>query len=209
MRCVDRLSRQPQLDVRLQLVDSNLNSPLGHPFGILRHRVNASTLQRFSRLFDRPVTTASSRTKGSPTSLLQDFTLAAGPRPPHAPIWRGARSCFARWRKLGKVQQLGQRYPWLRDTPVPASPQRHRRFSLGFRVGFVDRRPAKNLKETAVVRSAAVGLDPIPLGNNGARGQQPRQMIRLRSSSASRTCCSRSQADRTSFWGTSALAGCR
>jgi hypothetical protein len=122
MRCVDRLSRQPQPDVRLELVDSNLNSPLGHPFGILRHRVNASTRQRLSRLFDRLVTTASSRTKGAPTSLLQDFTLAAGPRPPHAPIWRGARSCFVRWGKLGKVQQLDQRYPWLRDTPVPASP---------------------------------------------------------------------------------------
>jgi len=49
MRCVDRLSRQPQLDVRLELVDSNLNSPLGHPFGILRHRVNASTRQQAIR----------------------------------------------------------------------------------------------------------------------------------------------------------------
>src|ERR1700756_4634552 len=34
-------------------------------------------------------------------------------------------------------------------------------------------------------------------------------MVSLRSSSTSRSCCWRSHADRTSFWGTSALVGCR
>src|ERR1700722_15653401 len=34
-------------------------------------------------------------------------------------------------------------------------------------------------------------------------------MASFRSSSTSRTCCWRSHADRTSFWGTSAFVGCR
>src|SRR5258708_27560269 len=48
--------------------------------------------------------------------------------------------------------------------------KQHRRFSLGFRAGFGDRRHAKNLKETTVVSSEAVRLDPIPLGNNAVGG---------------------------------------
>ena len=31
-----------------------------------------------------------------------------------------ARSCFARWGALGKVQQLDQRYPWLREKAAPS-----------------------------------------------------------------------------------------
>jgi PAS domain S-box-containing protein len=33
-----------------------------------------------------------------------------------------ARSCFARWGALGKVQQLDQRYPWLRERAAPSLP---------------------------------------------------------------------------------------
>jgi PAS domain S-box-containing protein len=33
-----------------------------------------------------------------------------------------ARSCFARWGALGKVQQLDQRYPWLREKAAPSLP---------------------------------------------------------------------------------------
>jgi hypothetical protein len=119
MRCVDRLSPQPQLDFRLELVDSNLNSPLGHPFGILRHRVNASTRQRLSRLFDRLLTTASSGTKGAPTSLLQDFTLAAGPRPPHAPHLEGRAQLLC---ALGETRQGATTRPALPVAARHASP---------------------------------------------------------------------------------------
>jgi hypothetical protein len=33
-----------------------------------------------------------------------------------------ARSCFARWGALGKVQQLDQRHPWLREKAAPSLP---------------------------------------------------------------------------------------
>src|SRR6202011_4583335 len=35
---------------------------------------------------------------------------------------RNARHCYFRWGALGKVRQLDQRYPQLREAPVPASP---------------------------------------------------------------------------------------
>jgi len=64
----------------------------------------------------------SCRTKESPANLLQGFTLAAGPRPPRAAHLVDARSCFASWGALGKVQQLDQRYPWLREKATPSLP---------------------------------------------------------------------------------------
>jgi hypothetical protein len=44
--------------------------------------------------------------------------------------------------------------------------QRHGRLSFGFRVGLWIELTRKNLKETAMEGSEAVGLDFIPLGNN-------------------------------------------
>jgi PAS domain S-box-containing protein len=45
-----------------------------------------------------------------------------------------ARSCFARWGAHGKVQQLDQRYPWLREKTVPSPPAA----TIGTPVGQLD-----------------------------------------------------------------------
>ena len=60
--------------------------------------------------------------RARPTSWPRDSTRrAASRRSPHAYL-RNARHCYLRWGALGKVRQLEQRYPQLREKAAPTSP---------------------------------------------------------------------------------------
>ena len=74
------------------------------------------------RPFDRRASTASSRTRAWPTNSPRGSTRrAASRRLPHAYL-RNARSCYLRWGAEGKVRQLEQLHPHLREESAPPPP---------------------------------------------------------------------------------------
>ena len=70
----------------------------------------------------RRASTASSRTRAWPMSWPRGSTRRAASMTIAHAYLRNARHCYLRWGALGKVRQLEQLYPHLRDAPVPASP---------------------------------------------------------------------------------------
>jgi PAS domain S-box-containing protein len=65
---------------------------------------------------------------------------------------RNARHCYLRWGALGKVQQLEQLHPYLRDAPVPASPTA----TIGA--------PVEQLDVATVLKAAQAASSEIVLG---------------------------------------------
>src|SRR5712671_4822896 len=60
--------------------------------------------------------------EGVAHELAAGFYLGRGSTTAARAHLEGARNCFARWGALGKVQQLDQRYPWLREKTAPSPP---------------------------------------------------------------------------------------
>src|SRR5258707_15737432 len=58
--------------------------------------------------------------EGVAHELAAGFYLGRGSTTAARAYLEGARSCVARWGALGKVAQLDQRYPWLREKPAPS-----------------------------------------------------------------------------------------
>src|SRR5260370_27910164 len=78
------------------------------------------------RLYDRAIQPAREngfvQNEGVAHELAAGFYLGRGSTTAARAHLEEARSCFARWGALGKVQQLDQRYPRLREKTAPSSP---------------------------------------------------------------------------------------
>src|SRR6267142_99316 len=78
------------------------------------------------RLYEQAIRSARDhgfvQNEGVAHELAAGFYLSRGSTTAARAHVEDARSCFARWGALGKVQQLDQLHPHLRDAPVPASP---------------------------------------------------------------------------------------
>ena len=67
-----------------------------------------------------PAQIALSTTRRSRTRLRRGSTRRAASRPSRKPHLRNARYCYLRWGAEGKVRQLDQRDPWLREESTPS-----------------------------------------------------------------------------------------
>ena len=74
-----------------------------------------------SRPFNRPTITVSSRTRALAHELAARFYAARGVEKIAHAYLRDARYCYLQWGAHGKVKQLDERYPDLRDETAPAS----------------------------------------------------------------------------------------
>src|SRR3981081_4066582 len=78
------------------------------------------------RLYEQAIRSAREhgfvQNEGIAHELAAEFFLARGSMTAARAHLEDARGCFARWGAVGKVQQLEQLHPHLRDAPVAASP---------------------------------------------------------------------------------------
>src|SRR5260370_10517359 len=78
------------------------------------------------RLYEQAIQSAREngfvQNEGVAHELAAGFDLGRGPTTAARAHLEDARSCFARWGALGKVQQLDQRYPRLREKTAPSPP---------------------------------------------------------------------------------------
>jgi PAS domain S-box-containing protein len=78
------------------------------------------------RLYEQAIQSAREngfvQNEGVAHELAAGFYLGRGSTTAARVHLESARSCFARWGALGKVQQLDQRYPWLREKTAPSLP---------------------------------------------------------------------------------------
>src|SRR5260370_40058033 len=92
------------------------------------------------------------RTEGAAHELAAGFSLGRGSTTAARAHLEGARSGFARWGALGKVQQLDQRYPWLREKTAPSLQPA----TIGT--------PVEQLDVGTVVKASQAGAGEIVLG---------------------------------------------
>ena len=87
-------------------------------------RLEGRTLRRdaicTSRPFNRLARTASSRTRALAHEVAARFYAARGFETIAQAYLRNARYCYLRWGALGKVRQLEQSHPQLREDPTPS-----------------------------------------------------------------------------------------
>jgi PAS domain S-box-containing protein len=78
------------------------------------------------RLYEQAIQSAREngfvQNEGVAHELAAGFYLGCGSTTAARAHLEGARSCFARWGAIGKVNQLDQRYPWLRGKATPSLP---------------------------------------------------------------------------------------
>jgi hypothetical protein len=111
---------------------------------------DADAMRCTSRLFSRRARTASSRTRRWPMRWPRGSTRRAAFETFAHTYLRNARNCYDRWGALGKVKQLDERYPRLREERLPASSTA----TIGTPVGQLD-------VETVVKASQALSSEIV------------------------------------------------
>jgi PAS domain S-box-containing protein len=108
------------------------------------------------RLYEQAIQSAREhgfvQNEGVAHELAAGFYLGRGSTTAARAHLEDARSCFGRWGALGKVQQLDQRYPWLREKTAPSPPTA----TIGT--------PVEQLDIGAVVKAAQAVSGEIVLG---------------------------------------------